>query len=157
MQTIQLQLDELAFAISAELWSQDKSWSSAGVLIRKKYPKLDGDAPYVVVTEHSGELSWMFKRLRDIGAQLEGFYLVKARFFYELGEAASRVSDDDPIDILLLTTLREAYQFFGENELRLVAENWSPVFGSMLSIKRDDTRHRKTSVIKFFNERGVSI
>ena len=157
MQTIQLQLDELAFAISAELWSKDKPWSGAGVLIRKKYPKLDGDAPYVAVTEHSGELSWMFKRLRDIGAQLEGFYLVKARFFYELGEAASRVSDSDPIHILLLTTLREAYQFFGENDVMLKAEEWRPVFGETLSINRDQNRLEKISVIKFFSKRGITI
>jgi len=157
METIQLQLDELAFAISAELWSKEKPWSGAGVLIRKQYPKIGGDEPYVVVTRYPGELSWMFKRLRDIGAQLEGFYLVKERFFFELGEASSKVSGDDPIDILLLTTLREAYQFFGEIELQLVAEDWMPVFGNVLSINRDDTRHQKTSVIKFFTSRGISI
>jgi len=157
METIQLQLDELAFAISAELWSKDRPWSGAGVLIRKKYPKLGGDEPYVVVTKHSGELSWMFKRLRDIGAQLEGFYLIKERFFYELGEASSKVSEEEPIDILLLTTLREAYQFFGENELRLAAEDWSPVFGNVLSINRDNTRHQKISIIKFYKQRGIAI
>ena len=157
METIQLQLDELAFAISAELWSKDRPWSGAGVLIRKKYPKLGGDEPYVVVTKHSGELSWMFKRLRDIGAQLEGLYLIKERFFYELGEASSKVSEEEPIDILLLTTLREAYQFFGENELRLAAEDWSPVFGNVLSINRDNTRHQKISIIKFYKQRGIAI
>ena len=157
METIQLQLDELAFAISAELWSKEKPWSGAGVLIRKQYPKIGGDEPYVVVTRYPGELSWMFKRLRDIGAQLEGFYLVKERFFYELGEASSKVSEDDPIDILLLTTLREAYQFFGENEVQLKAEEWRPVFGETLSINRDQNRLEKISIIKFFSHRGVTI
>ena len=157
METIQLQLDELAFAITAELWSKDKSWSGAGVLIRKKSPELGGVEPFVVVTKYSGELSWVFKRLRDIGAQLEGFYLVKERFFYELAAAATTVHQDESIDILLLTTLREAYQFFAENELHLQAERWAPVFGRALSIKRDDIRLEKSSLIKFFNKRGIAI
>ena len=156
--SIQQELDELALAISAQLWSKIRSWSGADVLIRRKQTNSQGGViPFTVVTKYSGELSWLFTRLRDIGAQHEGFYLVKYRFFVELAEAADTVSAEDPIDILLLTTLREAYQFFAENDVQIAANDWRPVFKNQTIFERDPKRLEKISVIKFYRERGVAV
>ena len=156
--SIQQELDELALAISAQLWSKIRSWSGADVLIRRKRPNFEGGViPFTVVTKYSGELSWLFTRLRDIGAQYEGFYLVKYRFFVELATAADSVSPDEPVDILLLTTLREAYQFFAENDVQLAANEWAPVFRNQTVIERDQKRLTKVSVINFYRARGVAV
>ena len=156
--SIQQELDELALAISAQLWSKIRSWSGADVLIRRKQTNSQGGViPFTVVTKYSGELSWLFTRLRDIGAQHEGFYLVKYRFFTDLAIAAESVSSDEPIDILLLTTLREAYQFFAENAVQLAANEWSPVFGGNAIIQSDSNRLQKISLIKFFRARGIAV
>ena len=102
-QPLQEQLDELALAISAQLWSKTRTWGGAGILIRKKHPEFKGDDhPYVVVTKYAGELSWLFTRLRDIASQFEDFYFAKYSFFAELAQAASTVSFEESIDILLI-------------------------------------------------------
>ena len=157
-QPLQEQLDELALAISAQLWSKTRTWGGAGILIRKKHPEFKGDDhPYVVVTKYAGELSWLFTRLRDIASQFADFYFAKYSFFAELAQAASTVSFEESIDILLLTTLREAYQFFAENEVRGIANYWSPVFESNVVIQKDLKRLQKISVIKFYRARGKAV
>lgn len=156
--SIQQELDELALAISAQLWSKIRSWSGAEVLIRRKLPNFEGGViPFTVVTKYAGELSWLFTRLRDVGATQEGFYLVKYRFFAELAIAADSVPSEESIDILLLTTLREAYQFFGENDILHVANNWSPVFNNNAILERDQKRLSRESVINFYKARGIAI
>lgn len=158
IQQIQEQLDELALAVSAHLWSKTRSWAGAGVVIRKKPPQTEGGGyPYSAVTKHAGELSWLFMRLRDIACEFEDFYLFKYSFFTQLAEAAVTVSSEESIDILLLTTLREAYQFFAESEVRGVANHWTPVFESDSVLQRNPTRLQKVSVIKFYRSRGIAI
>jgi hypothetical protein len=156
--TIQYQLDELALSISANLWGKAKSWGGAGVIIRKKERLSDGEInALVVVSVYANELSWMLTRLRDIGAQYDGFSIWKKAYFQRLAYAASLVPKVENVDILLFTCLREAYQFFGENELRQAAENWAPVFNLNEILIEETRRFEKDSVIKFFNKRHISV
>ena len=156
--TIQYQLDELALSISAQLWGEAKLWGGAGVIIRKKErPSDSGVNALVVLSVHASELSWMLTRLRDIGAQYDGFSIWKKTYFQRLAYAASLVPKVENVEILLFTCLRAAYQFFAENEVRRAAENWAPVFNLNEILTEDTKRYEKDSVIKFFNKRHISV
>jgi hypothetical protein len=155
---IQNQLDELALSISAQLWGKTRSWAGAGVIVRKtKYVSQGQVEPFVIVTPHSGQLSWILTRLRDIGSQYENFYIWKETFFQRLALAGSKVPTDESVDILLFTCLREAYQIFAENDLILATEAWIPVFKLAELLKEDESRYTKDSIIKFFSKRGIAV
>jgi hypothetical protein len=68
--------------------------------------------PRFVITNHVGELSWLFERLMLVFSEIEEYWLWKEEFFGRLGNMANRVvrkKETVGISELLLAVLHEAY------------------------------------------------
>lgn len=98
-------------------------WRGADVEIRDNLPAVSADSfyptPRFVITEHVGQLSWLFENVRDAFRNLEGYGFWKEEFFGRLGNAATRYLSRQPdvrVEKLLLAVIHEAFCIAEEME-----------------------------------------
>ena len=98
-------------------------WQGADVIITEVLPVIPADsfypAPRFVVTEHVGQLSWLFEEARDAFIGLDGYGFWKEEFFGRLGNSANRYlkrHEQHTAEALLLAVLHEAFCIAEEME-----------------------------------------
>lgn len=172
MKTTYEQLDDLDAELATGAIPTAKSlWGGADVLIRKKAPPpKTGDSfypePRAVVTEHAGEVSWMFEKLRDAfysEDRLDG--CSKIEFFGRLANAALRAiarSEQPPsASILCAAVLHEAYAIYDEMEEGAFECLAIAVGNEIVDDYIDDALRTgfigAADTVAFFRERGVEV
>jgi hypothetical protein len=172
MKTTYEQLDDLDAELASGAVPTAKSlWGGADVMIRKVAPRpKTGDSfypePRVVVTEHAGEISWMFEKLRDAfysEDRLDG--CSKIEFFGRLANAVLRAiahSDPPPSgSILCAAVLHEAYAIYDEMEEGTFEWLAVAVGNEIVDDYVDDALRTgfigTEDTIAFFRERGVEV
>ena len=117
------QLKKISSDIASGNIRVSEPWQGADVEIRNNLPKVLTDsfypAPRFVITEHVGQLSWLFENLRDAFNNLEGYGFWKEEFFGRLGNAATRYLSRQPnakVEKILLAVMHEAFCIAEEME-----------------------------------------
>ena len=117
------ELDSLSKLVVSGLSGTAKPWQGADVVVTNILKLGDTEvdsfypSPRFVITDHVGEVSWLFEKLAHIFANQENYSAWKEEFFGRLGNMANRVIGRDAktsiIDIQL-AILHEAYAIFEE-------------------------------------------
>lgn len=118
------QLRRLSSEIASGKIGVSEPWQGADVEIRRDLQFVTASsfypAPRVVVTEHVGELSWLFEKARDAFKGLDGYGFWKEEFFGRLGNSATRFinrHDQHTPEALLLAVIHEAFCIAEEMEI----------------------------------------
>ena len=118
------QLSRLSSEIASGEIGVSEPWQGADVLIRKDLHVVRSDsfypAPRIVVTEHFGQLSWLFEKARDAFKGLDGYGFWKEEFFGRLGNSANRYiqrHEQHTAKALLLAVIHEAFCIAEEMEI----------------------------------------
>jgi hypothetical protein len=95
------------------------TWRGADVVILTEEPEPAPPGSFypdddVVVTPYAASLSWLFETVRDIAAELEGYWYFKIGLFPRMGACANALGHDVPESVYLLSVLFEAYTFLGK-------------------------------------------
>ena len=112
-------IDQIAATVRRGGAKSEKAWGGASVLICRKAPEttasddgFDKGDPRYVETKFVGKLSWLFRRLRDIFQNDEGYRNWKEEFFGRLGNVATKYQTAVPNASsvqLLEAVIHEAY------------------------------------------------
>lgn len=121
MNTIEM-LKSIEETVQTGRMPRSREWGGADIVITRRPPLKSDNGfypdPEYVVTEHSGELSWLFEKLRDAfyaEKLIDGFS--KIEFFSRLASrAGSCIEGDKNITarILCNAVLNEAYAVYNE-------------------------------------------
>ena len=117
------ELDYLSKLVISGLSGKAQSWQGADVVVTNVHKLGDSEvdsfypSPRFVITDHVGEVSWLFEKLGRIFSNQENYGAWKEEFFGRLGNMANRVIDSDVkatiIDIQL-AILHESYTIYEE-------------------------------------------
>jgi hypothetical protein len=117
------ELDSLSKLVISGLTGKAQPWQGADVVVTNVLKLGDSEvdsfypSPRFVITDHVGEVSWLFEKLARIFVSEENYGAWKEEFFGRLGNMANRVIGSDAkttiIDIQL-AILHEAYAIFEE-------------------------------------------
>ena len=155
------QLDELARKISANQHLTSRLWGGAGVVITNETQTPSGPGfypdPDVVVTPYAPELSWLFEELRDVAIDMTDYAMWKPEYFGRLGVAASRVPASESVKMLLLATLREAYELLGRLEIGMDMTETAMGIEYPRSLGADIANFDAESIVEFYRLRGMTV
>jgi len=117
-------LEKISSEVASGKIGSAQPWQGADVEIRRDQPFVTASsfypAPRVVVTEHVGELSWLFENARDAFKGLDGYGFWKEEFFGRLGNSAIRFMnrhEQHTPEALLLAVIHEAFCIAEEMEI----------------------------------------
>ena len=155
------QLDELARKINEGHTGSSRPWQGARVIIADVAPEPTPPGfypePTTVVTPHVNELSWLFEQLRDVAIELEGYGMWKEEYFGRLAVAASKVPGDQSVAVLLLATMREAYELLGMTEIGMEMSEFSIVVQHPRTLGRGIGDFDLDHLRAFYAGRGITL